>query len=131
MLEKILLVGAGGFIGSNLRYWSGVFISPLLTVSFPLATLFVNLTGSFLLGFVFFSGTEFSFLNAETRLFLGTGMMGAFTTFSTFSVESLQLLRESGYMFFLLNITANVLGGIICAFLGFLAAKALFSVSAL
>lgn len=86
MVEPAHLVGAGGMIGANLRYLVNRAID---TETFPLGTLTVNVVGSFVLGLVVFLGVG----NPEL-LFVGTGACGSFTTFSTFSVDTVQLWED-------------------------------------
>jgi CrcB protein len=93
-LTTMIAVGAGGFLGATLRYGAvrGVeTLLPRLAAGFPLATLLVNVLGSGLLGYLIQRCTG---LPPEQRLFWTTGLLGAFTTFSTLSVELLLLLRD-------------------------------------
>ncbi|MBX5436655.1 MAG: fluoride efflux transporter CrcB [Alicyclobacillaceae bacterium] len=88
-------VGVGGVVGALMRYQLSRWISERLVVSFPLATLFINVTGSFLLGwFTVCVGRWFPHFGLQAALLLGTGVCGAYTTFSTFSYEAVILLRE-------------------------------------
>jgi len=87
------MVALGGALGALLRYLVAGFVQERLGGLFPWGTLFVNASGSFLLGF-FFERALHSAVSAEWRLFFAVGVLGAYTTFSTYSYETLALLRE-------------------------------------
>ncbi|AQW81113.1 fluoride efflux transporter CrcB [Campylobacter pinnipediorum] len=120
MLIKIFAVGLGGFFGAILRF---VLSSVILKVypSFPLGTLFVNVFGSFLMG-IFLS---LNFENENLKLFVTTGILGALTTFSTFTYENIIFLNENNFKFFILNIILNLLLCILFCYLGILLIKKL------
>tara|TARA_B110000444_G_scaffold261551_1_gene315137 strand:+ start:286 stop:714 length:429 start_codon:yes stop_codon:yes gene_type:complete len=90
MLQQIGLVAIGGAIGAGLRYMIGTWIS---YETFPLATITVNLVGSFLLGIIALSTSQ-NLISTELALFIGTGVVGAFTTMSAFSVDTIELLQN-------------------------------------
>lgn len=95
MIRNVLLVASGGAFGSALRYLVAVAHEKWLPQSFPWGTLFVNVVGSALLGALLAAGmSEPPRLSAEARLLLGTGVMGGFTTYSTFNAEVLKALHE-------------------------------------
>ncbi|WP_336329340.1 fluoride efflux transporter FluC [Haloarcula sp. CGMCC 1.2071] len=81
-VETIVLVGLGGFAGSNLRYFVGLFVPGLQ------GTLLVNLLGSFALGVLVYEGLQVGALASETKLAASTGFISSFTTYSTFAVET-------------------------------------------
>ncbi|WLR46495.1 fluoride efflux transporter CrcB [Halobacillus litoralis] len=114
MLSKLLLVGAGGFIGAILRYGISQWISKRTVSTLPVATLFVNLLGSFTLGLL--TGLDLSNFSV---LFLGTGILGAFTTFSTFKLESVQLRFKKNWKIFVLYTVLSYTLGIALAWTGF------------
>lgn len=110
------MVGLGGAIGSMLRYAVYLFFP---VKDFPLATLLVNIIGSFVIGAVFaYSTTSETFLN-NWKLFLATGVCGGFTTFSAFSAENITLMQNGKYSLALLYIMLSVVTGIAAAWLGF------------
>ena len=101
------LVGLGGFVGAILRYWANGWIqSGLLT--FPLGTLGVNFLGSLLLALVMYASEYRGLFGEETRVFLTIGVLGSFTTMSTFSFESMKLLEQNEHMMFGLNLVGTV-----------------------
>lgn len=119
MLKNIFLIGLGGFIGSVARY----FLSRLnLNVDFfsiPLGTLLVNISGSFLIGFLTAVAERSDLLSTEWRLFLMVGLCGGFTTFSTFANENLMLMHNGQFPSLLLYTGISVLGGFVAVYLGY------------
>ena len=110
---NVLAVAAGGAIGSVLRFG----IQKMLNLSFPAGTLVVNIIGCFVAGWLW--AKYLNGLNAPMYLFLMTGFCGGFTTFSAFSVESLQMLIAGRWLLFSTYIIISVAGGILAAFLGY------------
>ena len=112
-----LLVGLGGFVGAILRYFvSGWIQSGFLT--FPLGTLGVNFIGSLLLALVMYASEYRGFFGEEVRVLLTIGVLGSFTTMSTFSFESMKLLEQSEHMIFGLNLIGTVLLCFFAIYLG-------------
>lgn len=97
MIKSILLVGLGGFLGSTMRWALSAWMMQLSSLFLPWGTLTVNLSGSFLIGILYGLASQNSALTPDWRLFLATGFCGSFTTFSTFSLESMQLLQQGQY----------------------------------
>ncbi len=105
---NVLAVAAGGAVGAVLRYGLSTGLHSWLGRSFPVGTLSVNVIGSLLIGLSYVLLVERMAVAAEWRAALMIGVLGAFTTFSAFSLETLQLLDESGAGAALLNILLNV-----------------------
>ncbi len=121
-ISKILAVGSGGFIGAIGRLWlSG--LAQRLGDRFPFGTLSVNILGSFILGLLATLFIEKMIVSQEMRMFLFVGILGAFTTYSTFSLETLHLARDGEWMFAGLNILTNVMGTLIAVWAGVSMAK--------
>ena len=118
-MNKIILVGIGGFIGAALRYLMSGYIQNLTqNVAFPHGTLAVNITGCFLIG-MFSQLVEFpSGMTSEMRLFLMVGLLGSFTTYSTFSNETLNLLQDQRLLPAFINIVTHLILGLSAVFLG-------------
>lgn len=87
---NILLVCLGGALGALCRYWMSKWINSLLKSRFPFATLIINILGSFVLGYTY----SLSYFSFNHSLFFQTGFLGAFTTFSTFAVEAIELSKS-------------------------------------
>lgn len=117
-MNQILFISLGAALGANARYWIGVWAAKQLGVAFPYGTLFVNITGSLALGFLVSLSAERIPITPEVRLLLAVGFLGAYTTFSSFAVESLALAQNSGHWHILLNIFANNLVGLGAALAG-------------
>ena len=117
-MNRYLLIAIGAALGANARYLVGVWAGNRLGADFPYGTFMVNTVGSFVLGFLLALGIERLQLSPEARLLLVVGFLGSFTTFSSYTVESLNLWREAGLWPSLLNIAGNNLVGLFCAVLG-------------
>jgi CrcB protein len=107
---KLLFVCLGGALGSGARYLFGGFALRTLGPGFPFGTLGVNLIGSFLIMAIMQLSLVKGAISADARLFLVTGVMGGFTTYSSFNYETIQLLREGTIGLAFLNLTATLLG---------------------
>jgi CrcB protein len=118
-LTNILLVGLGGFLGSALRYFaSGYVQQSTKSIDFPFGTLVVNVIGCFIIGFLSQLAEDRGVFKSESRIFVFTGILGGFTTFSSFGNETLNLARDSQMMNALANVGANVILGLFAVWLG-------------
>lgn len=102
-----MFIGAG--FGGGFRYWLSSFVQKYFLPYFPFGTLAVNLIGSFILGLMIFGLDEKELISPSVKLFIGIGFCGGFTTFSTFSFETFNLIRDAEFLFAGLNILASVL----------------------
>ena len=115
-IKITLLVAAGGMIGAVSRLTLSIGIHNVWPSIFPIGTLIINAIGCLILGF--FMGVAKEFELQFTLYFFAVGILGSFTTFSTFAFESVQLLEIGNTKFFILNILANVILGCLCILLG-------------
>ncbi|MBR5346230.1 MAG: fluoride efflux transporter CrcB [Deltaproteobacteria bacterium] len=121
MIKEILLVGAGSFLGGVARYLIALAMKGIHTV-LPWATLTANIAGCFLIG-VFWALFCRGFSNSSMHLFLAVGFCGGFTTFSTFSRESVLLLQSGNYTASILYVVGSAVFGIFAVMAGFVLAK--------
>ncbi len=118
-LQKIILIGAGGFIGAVMRYLVGGAAQSLFkTQNFPIGTLIVNLVGCLIIGFLTRVGENSSIITPEARSFLFVGILGAFTTFSTFSNETVNLFRQGQNLYSLVNVAMHIFVGLVAVLIG-------------
>lgn len=123
MITNILLVGAGGALGSMARFLSVYGVARVVGDRIPLGTLAVNIGGCFVMGIVFGISHRFDWLTPEWRFFLATGFCGGFTTFSAFAYENLLLLQQRDYWTFAANVVLSVVLCLIAVFLGVFATR--------
>ena len=113
---QLFYIGFGGFLGAISRFLMSRFVSGFMP-SFPLGTLFVNVTGSFVLGFISYAVMYGRNINPDLRSTITVGFIGAYTTMSTFAFESFRLAELSDYVRFGLNITLNIMLCLIAIYL--------------
>lgn len=118
MIRQLLAVAAGGAVGAVMRWLMAGAIQRWAGGAFPWGTFAVNAIGSFLLGFLFVWLIERSTAGELARLALTVGMLGAFTTFSTYSLESIRLLQEGALGMAAANIMGQVLVCLVLTWLG-------------
>jgi CrcB protein len=117
-MRNFLVVGLGGFLGATTRYGVTLLVALFWAREFPLATFLINVTGSFVLGLFSTLAAERLQLDPHWRLFVATGFVGAYTTFSTFEYET-QRLAESGAAWWgLVNVATSVVAGYAAVQLG-------------
>jgi fluoride exporter len=113
MGKLLVFVGIGGFVGSVLRYVASGYVQQLTqSTNFSYGTIAVNVIGCFIIGFVSQLVDSYSLLNAETRALVIPGFLGGFTTFSTFSNETLNLFRDGETPLALINVMAHIVLGL-------------------
>lgn len=120
---RTLLVGAGGFVGATLRYTVGGLVSRAVPPDFPWATLAVNVSGCFVIGLLAVLAEERGPLGPAGRLFLMVGILGGYTTFSTFGYETLSLVREGSHGLAAANAVGQVLVGLGAVWAGMTVAR--------
>src|SRR5271165_4034739 len=123
LFTRYLLVAFGGALGSVGRYWVGGLAPRLLGQAFPYGTLLVNVLGSFLVALVMGVALHSTSVSVNVRLFLTTGVLGGFTTYSTFNYETLVLLQQKLWVALGLNLAGTLLGCLCAGVLGLFVAR--------
>ena len=107
-MSEYLLVGIGAAGGGMMRYWLAGVVQRLFSLSFPYGTLSVNMVGGFLIGIIMYFFDYNNLLSPEVRILLTIGFCGGLTTFSSFSLETMNMILESEYFYATINILLNV-----------------------
>ncbi|PIQ89323.1 MAG: fluoride efflux transporter CrcB [Candidatus Omnitrophica bacterium CG11_big_fil_rev_8_21_14_0_20_42_13] len=123
---RFFVIALGGAIGTLLRYIIGGLDYRFSNGVFPVSTLIINISGSFAIGFLW-GGIERFAVSPNMRLFIFIGILGGYTTFSAFSLESFNLFRDGEYKIALSNIMLSNVLAICFVFLGFFAARSLIN----
>lgn len=123
---RILYIAVGGAVGAVMRYWLSGIIQRVFNSGFPWGTLSVNLVGSLIIGFLW-GAFEAVVVSQNMKIMIFIGLLGSFTTFSTFSLESFHLIRDGEYNLFLMNFVATFLFGIVLVFAGYFISQYLFA----
>jgi CrcB protein len=124
-MNKYWMVGIGGFLGAIARFWLGGFISNRLGAKFPYGTFVINISGSYLIGLIVTLLAERSHWSANWRYLIPIGFIGAYTTFSTFELETFQSLRDGEFLFASLNVLLSVVVGFIAVWLGVITGRSI------
>jgi fluoride exporter len=124
-VANYILVAVGAATGGVLRYWLTDAAHRIFQTTFPIGTLAVNVIGSFLLGIFIYYFDSNELLSSSIKILLTIGFCGGFTTFSSFSYETMELFRNSEYLLGIGNILLNVLLTIAALVLAIIAAKAI------
>lgn len=122
-MQNYLIVFLGAGIGGVLRYWGSNYVYKFLPPTFPYGTLAVNVVGSFLLGiFIYFLDSN-QLISQQVRVFLTVGICGGLTTFSTFSYETINFLKERDYILAGSNIIFNLFLTLVALFIAYKLSK--------
>ena len=124
-MTKLLIIAIGGAIGAVLRYAVSGLPYKYFDAVFPYGTMLVNLSGAYIIG-ILFAFSERVEIPTEWRLFVFIGILGAYTTFSTFALESSNLIRDREFLYALWNFLVTNIGGVALVFLGFITTRAFF-----
>jgi fluoride exporter len=120
---KFFIVGVGGFVGSIIRFWLATYIGQRMGTRFPYGTFLINVTGSFLIGFVMTLLTEKTHLSPNWRYLVPIGFIGGYTTFSTFEFETLRAIQDGQFTIGTLNVVLSVLVGFLMVWTGAMVGK--------
>jgi len=127
-LLKLSIIGVGGFIGAVLRFLISSWVQTRSgSIVFPFGTLAVNMIGCLVIGFLTYLVETRSFFSTEIRSFILIGLLGAFTTFSTFGIETLGLIRDNRIDLAALNAGSQVVVGVALVWLGRIIASVIWS----
>jgi CrcB protein len=124
-MKNLFFAAIGAAFGGALRYWLSSTVQGIFPITFPFGTLTVNIIGSFILGFIIFFFDAREILSPEFKIILTIGFCGGFTTFSSFSLETINLLRDSEYLYAVLNISFNLVFSLLAVIAAYYLAKAL------
>lgn len=124
-MQQFLWICLGGAMGTGLRYLVSGWVAKLAGGSFPYGTLSVNLLGSFVLGGLVHVGLSTDTLSPTLRVAAATGLLGGFTTYSTFSYETMRLLQEGAWGLASFNVAVTVVACLAACYLGLLLARSL------
>jgi CrcB protein len=124
-MALFFFVCLGGAFGTALRYLLGVSVQSAYGASFPIGTLAVNLIGSFVISLVMYLGVDKGLISTPTRIVIATGVLGGFTTYSSFNFETLRLWHNGQFGLGFLNMGLTVLGCLGMGMLGMLAGRLL------
>ncbi|KGL41953.1 hypothetical protein BMT55_03955 [Listeria newyorkensis] len=118
-MKRFLMIGVAGIAGALCRYFVGMGVGVFWGTDFPLGTLLVNLSGCLVLGFFTTYLFRLTILNTDLVIAVGTGFLGAYTTFSTFSLEVVRLFESGNAILAVTYLGFSFLGGNLLAWLGF------------
>lgn len=122
-MDKFLTIGLGGFLGANARYLVGGWAADRFGATFPFGTMVINVSGSFLIGLFMTLAVERWAAPPSLRLFFAVGFLGAYTTFSTFTLESLMQIESRAYMSAAMNVLGSLLLGMVAVAAGALVGR--------
>lgn len=117
-MQNFLLISAGAMIGANCRYWLGGWAAQRLGSDYPYGTLIINLSGSFILGLFMALVMDRFLVNPQWRIFFAIGFLGSYTTFSSYTYESVNLMLNGQYWPGLINLFGSSLLGGVAVLLG-------------
>jgi fluoride exporter len=117
-MSKYLIVALGGALGSTLRFWAGGFVSSRFGTRFPYGTFAINITASFLIGFVMTLLAERTHWSPNWRYLIPIGFIGGYSTFSTFEYETFRVFQDGEFLIVGFNIVGSVVLGFLSVWLG-------------
>ncbi len=124
-MGRLMLICFGGALGSGARYLVGGYVAALAGPEFPYGTFLINASGSFLIAVVMVLALEVGVISPELRLFLATGVMGGYTTYSSFNYETLRLAERRAWFAAATYLALTVMGCLAAGFLGIVTGRTL------
>ena len=124
-MQKTILIGLAGLVGTLLRYWLSGFVARQYGETFPWGTMAVNLIGCFVTGVVFYLSEERFLINPAVRTIVLIGLLGGFTTFSAYGLQTFTLLRDGQLGLATLNVAVSNVAGLLLVWVGYVLGKAL------
>lgn len=126
-MKHLLFIALGGSLGATFRYLISKNIQSVFNTTLPIGTLFVNAGGSFLIGFVFYF-FDYVIISRDIKSFLTIGFLGAFTTFSTYSLETINLFRDGEIKLGITNLLLNNILCLVMVILGIITSRFIFKI---
>ena len=123
-MQKTILIALAGLVGTLLRYWLSELVARQHGETFPWGTLVVNLLGCLMAGVVFFLAQERLLLSPTVRTVITIGLLGGFTTFSSYGLQTFTLLRDGEFGLGILNVAASNIVGLLLVWVGYVLSKA-------
>jgi len=124
-METFLIISLGAILGANARYWVGGWAAERFGTTFPYGTLIINVTGSLILGFFMTLVTDRFLVDPRWRLLVAIGFLGAYTTFSTYTYESVNLILKGQVGLGFLDLFGSSIMGAVAVTAGILLGRAL------
>lgn len=124
-MHKTILIAVAGLVGTLMRYWLSGYVAKQYGETFPWGTMAVNLIGCLLAGAVFYLAEERLLLSPTLRTMIMIGLLGGFTTFSSFGLQTFTLLRDGEIVLALLNVTTSNILGVFMVWLGYVVGRVL------
>jgi len=123
-MQKTILIGLAGLVGTLLRYWLSGFVARQYGETFPWGTMAVNLIGCLVTGMVFYLTEERFLINPAVRTVILIGLLGGFTTFSSYGLQTFTLLRDGEFGLATLNVAVSNVFGLLMVWVGYVLGKA-------
>ncbi|HTP24749.1 MAG TPA: fluoride efflux transporter CrcB [Anaeromyxobacteraceae bacterium] len=127
-MKRFFLICFGGALGTGGRYLLSTWVAQTFGSGFPLGTLLINISGSFIISVVMELSLSTGAISQDARLFLTTGMMGGYTTYSSFNYETLKLASQGAYQTAALYVSLTLVGATVAGYLGLVAVRELTSI---
>ena len=122
-MESIVAIGLAGLVGTLCRYWISYAVDSRFGATFPFGTVFVNLIGCFLIGFLFYTFASRFTVHETIRSAVFVGFLGGFTTFSSFGIQTFTLIQNGQILLAGVNMLVSNAGGLICVWAGSLLSR--------